>query len=82
MIPFEALFRNKHVATMATVAVRAHLDEVRFPVEDRLFETEPGVQVRVKSQRPEGKHRGHLVLVHGLEGKSTAATCVAWHRAH
>ncbi|MCC7343175.1 MAG: alpha/beta fold hydrolase [Bryobacterales bacterium] len=64
------MFRNGHFATLATVAVRAHLDEVRFPAEDRLFETEPGVKVRVVSQQPEGVPRGHLVLVHGLEGNS------------
>lgn len=64
------MFRNRHLATLATVAVRAHLDEARFPAEDRLFETEPGVKVRVVSQRPEGAPRGHIVLVHGLEGNS------------
>lgn len=70
MLPFDALFRNRHLATLATVGVRAHLDEARFPVNDRLFETEPGVKVRVVSQRPEGPPRGHMVLVHGLEGNS------------
>jgi predicted alpha/beta-fold hydrolase len=44
----------------------------RFPVEERLFETEPGVQVLVESQRPEGAPRGHIVMVHGLEGSGDA----------
>ena len=52
------------------MAIRAHLDEIRFPVHDRLFETEPGVKVRVVSQQPEAAPRGHVVLVHGLEGNS------------
>jgi predicted alpha/beta-fold hydrolase len=70
LIPFRPLFRNRHLATVATAAIRAHLDEVRFPVEDLLFPTEPGVKVRVRRQHPEGSPRGHLVLVHGLEGSS------------
>ena len=41
-----------------------------MPPLDRLFETEPGTQVRILSQKPVGDARGHLVLVHGLEGSS------------
>jgi len=40
----------------------------RFPVQRRLFRTEPGVEVAVDSQRPAGKAAGEIVLVHGLEG--------------
>lgn len=70
LIPFRPLFRNRHLATVATAAIRAHLDEERFPIEDILFPTEPGVQVRVRRQRPDGEVRGHMVLIHGLEGSS------------
>jgi len=55
---------------LATVGVRAHLDELRFPPNDRLFETEPDVKIRVISQKPQDAFRGHLVLIHGLEGSS------------
>jgi uncharacterized protein len=48
------------------------LDTTRFPEERRLFQTEPGVQVLVVTQRPEGEALGQLVLVHGLEGSSDA----------
>ncbi len=48
------------------------LDERRFPVERRLYETEPGIRVLVESQRPAGPARGELILVHGLEGSSRA----------
>lgn len=34
------------------------------------YETEAGVSVLVREQRPEGRCRGELVLVHGLEGSS------------
>lgn len=33
-----------------------------------LHESEPGVRVLVQTQRPQGPSRGHLVMVHGLEG--------------
>jgi len=44
------------------------LDTNRYPVESKLYQTEPGVQVLVQSQRPEETPRGDIVLVHGLEG--------------
>ncbi|HEX8983897.1 MAG TPA: alpha/beta fold hydrolase [Bryobacteraceae bacterium] len=48
------------------------LDERRFPVQRRRFQTEPGVQVLVESQRPEDRPLGDIVMVHGLEGSSRA----------
>ncbi len=48
------------------------LDERRYPVERRLYATEPGVQVLVETQRPAGAPRGDIVMVHGLEGSSRA----------
>jgi len=38
--------------------------------EQRLYRTEPDVQVQVETERPAGTPRGNLVLVHGLEGSS------------
>ena len=43
-----------------------------FPIERRLIQTEPGVQVLVCSQRPAGEARGEIVMVHGLEGSGEA----------
>jgi predicted alpha/beta-fold hydrolase len=68
--PFVPLFRNPHVQTIA-----AHYwkrPQSAAPIERTLVETEPGVQVLVESQRPAGKTRGHLVMVHGLEGSGSA----------
>ncbi|MGA2434269.1 MAG: alpha/beta fold hydrolase [Bryobacteraceae bacterium] len=48
------------------------LDERRFPVARRLYETEPGVRVLVEEQRPGTEPRGDIVMVHGLEGSSAA----------
>ena len=59
---------------MQTVAAhlwRRHGEETRFPVRDRLYRTEPDVEVLVQSQEPP-KPAGDVVLVHGLEGSGKA----------
>lgn len=48
------------------------LDTKRYPVRSRLYQTEPGVQVRVEEQRPADPVRGQFVLVHGLESSARA----------
>jgi uncharacterized protein len=70
VVPFVPLFRNPHLQTIA-----AHYwkrPEARAPVERRFVPTEPGVQVLVETQRPGGKARGQIVMVHGLEGSGSA----------
>lgn len=70
--PFVPFFRNPHLLTIAGNYWHRHLDELRFPVQPKFYETEPGVQVRVDSQLPERAPVAHLILVHGLEGSSAA----------
>jgi uncharacterized protein len=70
--PFVPFFRNPHLLTIAGNYWRRELDERRFPVEAKLYETEPGVKVLVHSQQPRGAAVGELILVHGLEGSSGA----------
>lgn len=70
--PFHPLFHNPHLATLAGNFWPRQLDERRFPVRERLFSTEPGVQVLVHSQHPDGDCKADLILVHGLEGSSQA----------
>src|SRR5215472_9721598 len=72
-LPFEPLFRNPHVQTIAGHYWPRPATGSRWPVERRLFQTEPDVQVLVESQRPAGPARGEVVLVHGLEGSGEAA---------
>jgi predicted alpha/beta-fold hydrolase len=72
MPPFHPLLKSSHFQTIAGHLWSRRLDTVRFPVESRLVETEPGVQVLVESQAPAGPPRGHIVLVHGLEGSGAA----------
>jgi len=69
---FNPLFRNPHIATIAGNYWPRKLDLERFPVTARLFETEPGAQVLVHSQRPGGAPLAEIVIVHGLEGSSDA----------
>ncbi len=72
MPPFIPFFQNPHLLTIAGNYWRRNLDTQRFPVETKLYETEPGVQVRVEYQAPEGDPVAHLIMVHGLEGSSEA----------
>jgi uncharacterized protein len=72
MQPFDPLFRNPHLQTILShYWSRADLHQ-RYPIESRLYRTEPDVQVLVESQRPQGEARGQIVMVHGLEGSSRA----------
>lgn len=77
MQPFQPLFRNPHVATIAGNFWPRNLDLARFPVRSRLFPTEPfepngRVRILVDSQEPAGPARAQLIAVHGLEGSSQA----------
>jgi predicted alpha/beta-fold hydrolase len=70
--PFDPLFKNPHLATIAGNFWSRPKSAQRWPVETVDYETEPGVRVRVHAQRPEGEARGELIMVHGLEGSSSA----------
>jgi uncharacterized protein len=60
------------VLTIAGNYWHRHLDETRFPVTAKFYDTEPGVQVLVHSQAPQSEPVAQLILVHGLEGSSAA----------
>jgi predicted alpha/beta-fold hydrolase len=70
--PFVPLFSNPHLLTVAGNFWPRPLDERRFPVEVRLYRTEPDVQILAHEQRPGADPAGDIVLVHGLEGSSCA----------
>ncbi|MGD0499584.1 MAG: alpha/beta fold hydrolase [Bryobacteraceae bacterium] len=70
MPPFDPLFRNPHLQTIAGSCWPR--PPAGVPLEHRLYRTEPGVQVLVASQRPAGKTAGEIVMVHGLEGSGAA----------
>ncbi|HEY7388548.1 MAG TPA: alpha/beta fold hydrolase [Bryobacteraceae bacterium] len=71
MIPFDPLFRNPHIQTIAAHFWPRDGAERRFPVSARLYRTEPDVQVLVHSQWPRAP-AGGIVIVHGLEGSGEA----------
>ena len=72
MDTFTPLFRNPHVQSIAAHFWPRPDVSAQFPLERRLFRTEPGVEVLVVSQRPRGEARGEIVMVHGLEGSGEA----------
>ena len=69
MRPFEPLFKNSHLATIAGNFWPRPESESRWPVSDVHYEPEPGVQLLVRTQCPV-EPKGELILVHGLEGSS------------
>lgn len=73
MTPFEPLFRNPHLQTIAAHYWRRPDGGKAFPIEARILHTEPGFRVLVETQRPAGASAGEIVIVHGLEGSGRAA---------
>jgi predicted alpha/beta-fold hydrolase len=72
MVPFEPLLRSPHLQTIASHLWKRPDAAGEFPVERRVYRTEPDVQVLVCSQRPRGEARGEVFMVHGLEGSGEA----------
>lgn len=72
MHSFDPLFRNPHLQTIAGHYWKRPSYDPRFPIERRLYRTEPDVQVLVESQRPGGPVKGEIVMLHGLEGSARA----------
>lgn len=68
--PFRPLFRNAHLATIVSSYWPRQIDEVKYPVEAKLFRPEPDVQILIHRQQPAGEPIGDVILVHGLEGSS------------
>jgi hypothetical protein len=72
MVPFDPLWRSPHLQTIAAHYWKRPDAPAEFPVERRLYRTEPDVEVLVCSQRPHGEARGEIFMVHGLEGSGDA----------
>jgi hypothetical protein len=66
--PFRPFVANNHILTIAGNFWPRRLDTERYPVESKLYRTEPDVQVLMQSQRPAGAQVGEVILAHGLEG--------------
>ncbi len=72
MPPYRPLVSNPHWLTILANFWPRKLDFSAYPEENRLFRTEPEVQVLMTTQRPRRERRGELILVHGLEGSADA----------
>jgi uncharacterized protein len=72
LLPYRPLVSNPHLLTILGNFWPRKLDLEQYPVESRLYQTEPEVQVLVLTQQPRSAPRGELMLVHGLEGSSEA----------
>ncbi len=71
--PFVPMFRNGDWQTVIARYWPAHIDTQRFPVQIRLFETDPGVRVVAHCHRSrDDSSNDTLLIVHGLEGSSTS----------
>jgi predicted alpha/beta-fold hydrolase len=70
LLPFDPLFRNPHLATIAGNFWSRPELEKRWPVKADVYRTAPDVQVMVHTQRPSSDPRGEIIMIHGLEGSS------------
>jgi hypothetical protein len=75
--PFSPIFRNPHILTVAGNYWRRAIDETRFPTRTALYPTEEGTRVLVEENRPAGRVRGEVLLMHGLEGSSQSGYMVS-----
>jgi len=68
---FIPLFRNGHAQTIAARFWPARINLRKYPVECRIFETEPGVKVLTHCHfHSRLEARDTVLIVHGLEGDS------------
>jgi len=75
--PFCPIVANHHFLTVAGNFWPRRLDTERYPVESKLYRTEPGVQVLVQSQRPAGEPLGEICGAFG-EPQAAFAALQSW----
>ncbi len=82
--PFEPLFENPHVLTILGNFWPRKYDWTPYPMESKLYQTDPDTQVLVQTQQPVGQPKAEVVLLHGLEGGGDAGYIVsmAWESLH
>jgi hypothetical protein len=72
VLPFDPIFRNPHLATIAGHYWSRPVSEQRWPAESVVYQTAPDVRVLVRTQKPAGEPKGEIILIHGLEGSGDA----------
>ncbi|MBV9083474.1 MAG: alpha/beta fold hydrolase [Acidobacteriaceae bacterium] len=74
---FQPLCCNPHLLTIAANFWPRRIDERRFPAKRREYRVDDRTTVVVYEHQPEGPVRGHIVLLHGLEGSAHAGYIVS-----
>jgi predicted alpha/beta-fold hydrolase len=77
LTPFEPLFRDPHLSTLAGNFWKRAIDETRFPTLATVIDTEPGSSVVVDENRPAELVNAEAILVHGLEGSSRSGYMIS-----
>ena len=72
LFPFQPLFRNPHLSTIAGNFWPRQIDRSRFPAKRVLYRSDPRNTVVAFEHQPEVHALGQVVLLHGLEGSSEA----------
>jgi predicted alpha/beta-fold hydrolase len=68
---FQPLFQSADWQTVAARFWPARIDLCKYPLETRLFDTEPGVRVIARCHwRRQTNPKGTILIAHGLEGSS------------
>lgn len=78
---FQPLVRNPHLLTIAANFWRRRIDEQRFPATRNEYRIDDRTTIVAFAHRPEGRPRGQIVLVHGLEGCADAGYIVSFSQA-
>lgn len=69
---FDPIFRNSHLLTIAGNFWRRKIDQRRFPATRKEYRVDDRTCIVVFEHQPEGRARGEIILLHGLEGDADA----------
>jgi uncharacterized protein len=70
--PFQPLFPNPHLLTIAGNFWPRTIDRKLFPAEPRLYGVNAQTKILVHEHQPQSIPRGQIIFLHGLEGSSEA----------
>jgi predicted alpha/beta-fold hydrolase len=70
--PFQPLFSNPHLLTIAGNFWPRTIDRKSFPVDRKVYNVNHRTAILVYEHQPRIKPRGQIIFLHGLEGSSEA----------
>lgn len=80
-LPFEPLFSNPHLLTIAANFWPREIDLLRFPAARRAYQIDSRTTVVAFEHHPPTASRGHIVFLHGLEGSANAGYILSFAQA-